>query len=108
MARIIHITPKARGEILLISHWWSENRSTEHSLRWYEGIMERINSLTVMPQSNPLIYENLQASSEFREAYFGLSTRKTHRIVYRVLPDAIEVLAVRHVAQDSLSDEDLR
>lgn len=108
MSHIVHITTRAANDIDENVVWWAENRSTEQASRWYHGIKEFIDSLSVIPESRPLISEDVKSSFETREAYFGLSGRKTHRIVFQIQSDFVEVVTVRHLAQDELSVEDLR
>ena len=43
----------------------------------------------------------------YRDKLFGVGRKKTHRIVFRVTPAAIELVAVRHLAQDDLTPLDL-
>ena len=43
----------------------------------------------------------------YREKLFGLGKSRTHRVVFRVTPAAVELVAVRHLAQDDLTPLDL-
>jgi hypothetical protein len=62
----------------------------------------------VIPQRCPLACENHKSDDELRELHFGLATRPTHRIIFVIDPDAVRVLAIRHVAQDDVAPEDLQ
>ena len=42
-----------------------------------------------------------------RVKMFGPGKKPTHRIVFRVTPSAVELVAVRHLAQDDLTPLDL-
>jgi hypothetical protein len=41
------------------------------------------------------------------EMHVGLSGKTTHRVLFRIQSETIEVLAVRHVASDSVQPDDL-
>jgi hypothetical protein len=44
---------------------------------------------------------------DLRESLFGVRRRPTHRVLFRIVVDVVEILAVRHVAQDDIELEDL-
>lgn len=94
------IEPQAKADLRHAVKWWSENRSEEQALRWYDGICDAIDTLANHPQRCGLARENLKSGDELRELHFGLGSRPTHRVIFVIDPDAVRVLAVRHVAQD--------
>lgn len=101
------ITERAEGEIQTAHDWWSAHRSALQAGRWYRGIYRAIDSLRTNASRNPLIPEHEHFSAELRQLTFGLGRRPTHRVVFSIQPDAVVVLAVRHLAQQNLSVEDL-
>ncbi len=107
MSLPIIIEPEAKASLHHAVDWWSENRSREQAFRWYEGIYDVIQTLSNDPQRHPLARENHKSDDELRELHFGLGTRPTHRIIFVIDPDAVRVLAIRHVAQDDATPEDL-
>ncbi len=60
-----------------------------------------------MPERFPLAEENGQFSDEIREMLFGVSRRKTHRVIFKIAGDHVYVASVRHTAQDRLTGGDL-
>ena len=60
-----------------------------------------------MPESYPFASENHKPPYELREMHVGLSGKTTHRVLFRIQSDTIEVLAIRHVASDSVQSDDL-
>ena len=97
------IEPQAKADLRHAVAWWSENRSKEQALRWYDGIRDAIDTLADHPQRCALARENPKSDNELRELHFGLGSRPTHRVIFVIDPDAVRVLAVRHAAQDDRS-----
>ena len=107
MSLPVIIEPEAKASLRHAVEWWSENRSQEQALRWYDGIYDALQTLTNHPQRCPLARENNKSDDELRELHFGLQTRPTHRIIFVIDPEAVRVLAIRHVSQDDATPEDL-
>jgi plasmid stabilization system protein ParE len=94
------IEPRAKADLRHAVIWWSEHRSGEQALRWYDGIRDAIATLADNPHRCILARENPKSDEELRELHFGLGSRPTHRAIFVIDPDAVRVLAVRHAAQD--------
>ena len=107
MSSKVVLTPQAEHEIQSAHDWWAEHRSPNQAARWYGGIFTAIDSLRSDPQRCPLSVENDDFSYELREHYYGLGNRPTHRIIFTERPEMVLVLAVRHLAQQQLSADDL-
>ena len=105
MSLPVIIEPEAQANLRQALEWWYGNRSQEQALRWYDGIHDAIGALAHNPQRCPLARENHKSDDELRESHFGLQTRPTHRIIFVIDPDAVRVLAIRHVAQDDAARE---
>ena len=82
-----------------------ENRSAGYADQWYAGISEKIQSLSFMPDSYPFSRENAFTEWELRELYFGTGRRPTHRVVFRIVNGIVEVLTVRHLAQQDVEPD---
>lgn len=87
--------------------WWSENRSREQAGRWKDAILRKILSLDALPESHARAAENDDFSYELRAALFGLGSRPTHRILFRIEGDEVRVLTVRSAAQDDVSPDEV-
>ena len=103
----VRIMPEANHELEASASWWSEHRSSEEALRWYDGFVAKLDSLQNMPESHSLAHENPRVSFELRELHYGLGSRTTHRALFRIVGTTVEVLSVRHVAQADISPDDL-
>jgi len=103
----IAFTQRAELQLDNTKAWWSQNRSAEQATRWYTEISEAIFSLQRNPQRCPLAAEDNLFPYELRELHFGLGSRPTHRAVFTIRPDVVLVLAIRHVAQDMITRDDL-
>lgn len=101
------ILPEAEENILAVAKWWAENRSVEQAERWYDGILDAIDSLEINPDRCPPARENAKFPYDIRELHFGLGSHPTHRVIYTVRPDSVVVLSVRHAAQQDLAEDDL-
>ena len=99
--------PEAYHELEASAAWWAENRSSEEALRWYDGFIEKLESLQRMPESHVLARENPRVAFELRELHYGLGSGTTHRAVFRIVGTTVEVLSVRHVAQADINPDDL-
>ena len=60
-----------------------------------------------MPESFPFAAENHKTQYELREMHVGLSGKTTHRVLFRIQSETIEVLAVRHVSADLVDEKNL-
>jgi plasmid stabilization system protein ParE len=107
MTHHVVLTRRAECELEDAAAWWAENRSPDQAARWYAGFSEAIASLEREPHGCPLAPENGSFPYEIRELHYGLGSRLTHRAVFTIRPDMVLVLAIRHVAQAELTQEDL-
>jgi len=106
MSHTVVVTERAAREIEDAAAWWSRERSTEQALRWYHGIREAIAGLTTSPERFPLAPESADFPYEIRELHYGLGHRRTHRAVFRMKGELLEVLTVRHAARGPLQPQD--
>jgi len=78
----------------------------EHSLqaadRVYDLLQKSFESLADFPSRHPRARESPRESTEIRQCVVG-----RHRILFRVLADSVQILRVRHVAQDDLKPGEL-
>ena len=103
----VRITTRSFNDIRQNFEWWSQHRSAEQAGQWFDLVFKHIDGLSVMPESYPFASENHKPPYELREMHVGLSGKTTHRVLFRIQSDTIEVLAIRHVASDSVQSDDL-
>ena len=101
------LTAAAKDDLDRNVGWWAENRSREQAARWKDLAVRTVRALGRWPRSFPLARENDRCADELRECYFGLNRSKTHRLVFRVLSNRVEVFAVRGITQDDLPDDQI-
>lgn len=107
MIQRVVVTPKARIELYNAAIWWAENRDADQATRWLEGIEAAIDALRQNPEQYPAARENDDLPVQLRQQTFGLGKKPTHRIVFEIRVDELIVHAVRHLARDDLTREDL-
>ena len=83
------IEPQAKADLRQALLWWSEYRSAEQALRWYNGIHDTIASLQHNPQRCASARENDQSDDQLRELHFGLGSHPTHRTIFVIDPGAV-------------------
>lgn len=84
---------------------WRRNYSIEKADEWLDGLQDAIDSLDEFPLRCQLAPESEFLAFELRQMLYG-SSRKPHRVLFRVIGKAVHVLTVRHPAQDWLKPED--
>lgn len=77
--------------------------------RWLEGFEKAIDSLVDRSEQHGLARENdlYEFPYPVRQLLYGLGKKPTHRAVFEVRGDTVFVVAVRHLAQDNLTFEEL-
>lgn len=103
------ITSRAGLQLAACARWWSECRSADQAARWLDGFEEAIVSLRENPERHGLARENglYELPYPVRQLLYGIGKRPTHRAVFEVRGDTVYIVAVRHLAQDDLSSEEL-
>ena len=87
------------------SYRWLAERNRAAADRWRDSLVTSVRSLAENPERGPLAAEEELADLGIRELLIGKRSR-VHRVFFRVREDIVEVLRVRHAAQDSLSGDD--
>jgi plasmid stabilization system protein ParE len=101
------LTDRAHEQMEAAYSWWAANRSAAQAARWYNTFAEAIVSLEQNPERCLLAPEDNLMPFELRDLLFGIGKRPTHRAVFTIRPNLVLILAIRHLAQESLSPEDL-
>jgi plasmid stabilization system protein ParE len=104
----LRLTDEAADRLLSIAKSYAE---TSHSLSvaaaWYDGFIDALEKLTDDPLRGVVAAENNLVEFELREIYYGSGKRITHRALYRIVNDTVEVLTIRHHAERPLERDDL-
>jgi plasmid stabilization system protein ParE len=106
MSYHVRLTTLAESELVSSALWWAEHRSSEQALRWLDGFEAAIRSLAQYPESRPLARESGRYDYSLYQLIYGLGRKPTHRAVFRICGDTVEVLTIRHLAQRDLEPGD--
>jgi plasmid stabilization system protein ParE len=109
MKHQVFMTSKATRQLAEAARWWSENRSVDQATRWLIGFEESIAGLDNRPERFPLARENglYDLPYPVRQLVYGLGRKSTHRAVFEIRGDTVFILAIRHLAQDDLTVEEM-
>ena len=86
---------------------WIARDSRTHAARWYQGLFQRIRSLSDNPRRCPLAPESGAFDEEIRQLLYGRG-RGIYRILFVVRGELILILAVMHGARQWLDADQLR
>ena len=104
----LKITDEAADQLFAIAKWYSDSsQSLDVAVKWYDGFLDALEELQHDPSRFALARENEKFDFELRELRYGSGKRVTHRALFRVVADTVEVLSIRHHAQDELRSDDL-
>jgi plasmid stabilization system protein ParE len=102
----VSLSHQAEADLARAHGWWSVNHSVERANRWYASFFRGIPTL----EENPFRYAKIAESPifpiELRQFNFGTSRKPTHRAVFTVRSTEVIVVRVRHLAQQSLTEDD--
>jgi len=84
---------------------WIEADSPEHARKWAKGVMDAIESLRVFPRRYALAPENDTFPQEIRHLLHG-KRGGIYRIIFTVQEDVVNVLHIRHGAQEPAAPPD--
>jgi plasmid stabilization system protein ParE len=107
MSYRVIISARAEMEIEQAHAWWATHRSRRQADRWYKQFKKAIDSLSDNPFLRPVSKESATFPFEIRDLPFGLGSRPTHRAIFTIKGEEIQVLTIRHVAQPDLRKRDL-
>lgn len=107
MSYRVLVAPAAERQLDANTDWWQEHRSADEARRWYSGFRGKIARLDENPHLHGLAAEDENFPYELRELLFGLGSRPTHRALFTIQAEMVIVLAIRHVAQDRVTPDDV-
>ena len=108
MKHQLKITDEAADLLRSIARWYAEtSQSLEISTAWYDGFIRKLEMLEQNPRLGGLAPEDGKFDFELRELCYGSGKRLTHRALYRIVGNTVEVLSIRHHAQRPVGPSDL-
>jgi len=85
---------------------WQAQRSPQAAARWQAGVLAAIRSLVNNPERCPVADEAADLGIDLRELLHG-RRRNTYRILFTIEGQTVNILRVRHAAQDRLASDDV-
>ena len=104
MAHQVRITARALADIDEALTWLSQ-QSSQAAARWHASLLEKVQTLEEYPERCPLAAEAEVLRVELRQLLFG-KRRRVYRILFTIEANVVNVLHIRHAAQDWLQPED--
>ena len=105
MTRSIIVFPQAKSDILFKAEWLRQSVSNSSADRWSSAIVSRIASLADNAEQWPEADEAAELGRNVRCQLLGRG-RHVYRILFTIDDQTVNVLRVRHAAQNSLTDND--
>ena len=97
---------RADNDIREAVRWMAENLSPRVARSWHTGLMNALDSLEQNPDRCPLAEEAEELHVELRELLYRRQ-RTVYRVLFTITGTTVDVLRVRHAAQDRLTDADI-
>lgn len=105
MPYVVHIFPRAMAD-LRAAVLWRKQQSPSAASRWLSRLIMAVHSLANNPERCPLADEADDLGLSLRELLYGRK-HNVYRILFVIEGLAVNVLRVRHAAQDRLTPADI-
>ena len=92
--------------------WMKEQYSEEQATKWFNGLVDAVNSLEEFPRRCPLSPESEELGLELRQLLYGKRSG-AFRVVFCIINDPIsgddivQVYCIRHGSRDKIKGSDL-
>ena len=109
MIREVFITSRAQRQLAESALWWAENRDVPQAARWLQGFELAITELAQDAEKHSLSRENglYDLPLPVRQLLYGVGRKPSHRAVFEIRGSIVYVVAVRHLAQKDLTQDEL-
>jgi len=107
MTYAVQLTPEAEAQLDKAMAWYFE-QDPAVAINWYRGFRKVIFELGENPRNHGLSPENDLFSDELHDLLYGSGRKKTHRAIFRIVGDRVEVIAIRHQAQRNITPDDIK
>jgi toxin ParE1/3/4 len=101
MAYRVEVTVKAYRDLGRILGWLLAEHAGETGLRWYDGLVNAIETLDELPSRCPKAPENKTSWREVRHLLYGTKPH-LYRVLFTLQGDVVTVLHVRRPKQQPL------
>ncbi len=104
MAFHVIFRPRAECDIAAAVTWLARH-NPQAAARWRSGLFWIVENLETEPNRYPAADESVDLGLDVRELLYG-RRRGVYRILFTIEGQTVNILRVRHAAQDRLSSED--
>ncbi|MCA9028530.1 MAG: type II toxin-antitoxin system RelE/ParE family toxin [Planctomycetaceae bacterium] len=102
------ISPRANMRLVEATEWYRQvSGDSEVADRWLTGFLMLLSSLEQQPDRHPPASERDDLGIDVREVHYGSGRRLTHRALFRIQGEVVEVLTIRHTAEQDVTRGDL-
>ena len=95
----VEVTAAAQSDAEAAYQWLAAR--TVHAARWFNGLVEAIESLDAFPTRWPLARESAEFDEPIYQLLYGKSPH-VYRVLFIVREDVVYVLHVRHGARQAM------
>ena len=85
---------------------WLARSNPEAANRWRIGLLRIVENLETNPERYPIADEAADLGLDLRQLLYG-RRRQVYRVLFTIDGQKVNVLRVRHAAQDRLAPEDI-
>jgi len=103
----IHVSSQAELEIADAAVWWADNRDEEQAQRWLERVDKALLELATIADRCPNARETKIHPFLLKEYNFGVGRRPSHRFLFNIVGNTVNVLSLRHLAQAEVTPDDI-
>jgi plasmid stabilization system protein ParE len=103
MTYLVIVQPSAQAEMEAAYEWVAE-RAPITAARWYNRLLDAIESLADNPERCPLAPEDEYFREEIRNLLYG-KRQNAYRIIFTIRDDSVHVLHVRRGSRRTLRPE---
>ena len=97
--------PRARSDIATTAAWLARTSPTT-AARWRTGLLRIVENLETDPNRYPAADEAADLGVDLRELMYR-QRRNVYRVLFTIDGQMVNVLRIRHAAQDRLTPEDV-
>lgn len=105
MAFQVVFRPRARSDIATTVAWLARTAPAA-AARWRTGLLRIVENLETDPNRYPAADEADDLGVDLRQLLYG-RRRNVYRILFTVEGETVNILRVRHAAQDQLTSDDI-
>jgi plasmid stabilization system protein ParE len=99
----VEITSEAESEIRE-AYLWIRRDSPANAMRWRQGLLQTVRSLSQQPTRCPLAPESHHFKQEIRQLLYG-KRGGVYRVLFLIDGNAVYILHVRHAAREFLQPD---